>query len=302
VFPSLGSSDYTVAVVNNAFLNGGDWSLEAAESRRQGAGGWANPTYLNYSDIIKNMQQTVQLYEDAISELNRNASYSNSTAQSYTAMNVSACFDYYNNYWTEQGNVLILVKNESVQAQVNDSLLIYTSIIPRSDDWPKNLWALENGTDGYLANLPPGPVNTWYLGPPYYEVDHCLIQMPADSVIQCRFEYSPQIMIAICVLNLSKMVVMIFIWATRKRQSKGQKKVVIYNLGDAIASFMQEPDETTKNMCLATKDDFRTRRTLKNRLIREDSTASQEPREWVNVHRSWMSAASVRRWMTLIFL
>jgi hypothetical protein len=309
VFPSLGSSDYTVEVVNDAFLNGGNWSLAAAESRRQGAPGWVNsgvnPTYLNYSEIIENMQQTVQLYEDAISQLNRNASYSNSTAESYAAMNVSTCFDYYNSYWTEQGNALILVKNESVQAQVNDSLLIYTSIIPRSDDWPKNLWALENGTDTYLATQPPGSVNTWYVGPPYYEVDHCLVQVPADGVIQCRFEYSPQIMVTICVLNFSKTVVMICIWAMRKWQSEKQRdpqKVVLYTLGDAISSFMRDPEETTRNMCLATRDDFRSRRTLKNRLVKEDPAPSQEPREWKNVPRSWMSAASVRRWITLIFL
>jgi hypothetical protein len=112
VFPSLGSSDYTAAVVNNAFLTGGNWSLAAAESRRQGAPGWmndnVNPSYLNYQDIIENMQQTFQLYEKAVAQLNGNAA-----AQSYMAMNVSACFDYYDNYWTEQGNVVILVKNQA---------------------------------------------------------------------------------------------------------------------------------------------------------------------------------------------
>jgi hypothetical protein len=112
-------------------------------------------------------------------------------------------------------------------------------------------------------------------------------------------------MVTICILNFSKTVVMICIWAMRKWQSNKQRdpqKVVLYTLGDAIASFMRNPDETTKNMCLATRDDFRSRRTLKNRLIREDPNPSQEPREWKYVARFWMSAASVRRWMTLISL
>lgn len=68
----------------------------------------------------------------------------------------------------------------------------------------------------------------------------------------------------------------------KKWQSKkpgDSQKVVLYTLCDAIASFMREPDETTKDMCLATRDDFRSRRALKNRLIREDPTPSQEPRE-----------------------
>jgi hypothetical protein len=140
---------------------------------------------------------------------------------------------------------------------------------------------------------------------PFYEVDHCLVQVPAYNEIQCRFEYSPQIMVTTCILTFSKTVVMICIWAMRKWQSKkqrGPQKVVLYTLGDVIASFMRDPDETTKNMCLATRDDFRSRRTLKNRLIREDSNPSQVPREWKYVARSWMAAASVRRWMILIFL
>jgi hypothetical protein len=37
--------------------------------------------------------------------------------------------------------VVIVAKNQSVQAQSNDSLLIFASVIPRSDNWAKNGWA-----------------------------------------------------------------------------------------------------------------------------------------------------------------
>lgn len=64
----------------------------------------------------------------------------------YTTMNISQCFQTYNDYWTALGNVIIVAKNQSVQEQVNDTLLIYASIVPNSDDWAKNQWATANGT------------------------------------------------------------------------------------------------------------------------------------------------------------
>ncbi|KAK7752494.1 hypothetical protein SLS62_005462 [Diatrype stigma] len=49
-------------------------------------------------------------------------------------------------------------------------------------------------------------------------------------------------MITICVLNLTKALVMIFIWAWRKRQYPLQQELSkehIYTLGDAVSSFMR---------------------------------------------------------------
>ena len=62
VFQSLSSSEYTVAVVKDSFLNGTSWSLAASEGRRKGSPGWdlqdgrLNPSSFDYNEIIRGMQ------------------------------------------------------------------------------------------------------------------------------------------------------------------------------------------------------------------------------------------------------
>lgn len=290
-------------MVNNAFLSNGTWNLTKAEYRRSGDPAWdesrVNPVYLDYQEIITSMQQ-------------------NASAGLYQEQNISTCFETYDDYWTPQSNAVVLVKNQSVQTQTNDSLLIYVSIIPRSDDWAKNMWALGNGTRQFTAISPSDTVTKWFLGTPYYEVDRCLVQNAPAGAVRCQLEYSPQIMVAVCLLNLVKAVVMFTIWLLRRQYKTHQEsrsgedrerqrkedaeKEVLYTLGDAISSFVRSPDPTTKNMCLATKYDFMGKRSWKRPLLREAPNPSQEAREWKEVKTSWMAAASVRRWITLIVL
>jgi hypothetical protein len=298
VFQSLASNDYTIAVVQDSFLNGTSFDLVAAERNRKGDYGWddsrVNPAQ-NYTRIIQEMQQEAML-------------------GAYDQLNVTECFDFYDDYWTPQSNALIFVKNESVQTQDGPGLLMYVSIIPRSDDWAKNMWAIGNGTGQFVANSPSEPVTTWFLGPPRYEVSNCLAKPVDSSDARCRFEYSPQIMITVCILNIIKAGVMICVWVMRKWQNRdmaGQTEAVkeqalqdqvIYTLGDAIASFMRRPDTTTKNMCLAPRDDFLTHRTWAGKLRREIPEPSTDPRKWACEERRWMSAASLKRWAILLFM
>ncbi|KAK8073593.1 hypothetical protein PG994_004492 [Apiospora phragmitis] len=162
------------------------------------------------------------------------------------------------------------------------------------------MWALANGTQSFVANSPPSPVASWYLGPP----------SPGTGAQdqRCRFEYSPQIMITICILNFIKATTMLFVWWLRKWQNRNQGEIsggaskdqILYTLGDAIASFMREPDGTTNNMCLATKNDFRYRRTLKDKLRKRPPSPNQAPRQWKPERNFWMASASLKRWVILI--
>jgi len=223
----------------------------------------------------------------------------------YKNMSVTDCFNLYNDYWTPQGNALILVKNESVQSPANDSLLLYVTIIPRLDDWAKNMWALKNGSDrrAFTLTQPDGNITTWFLGPQRYEAAYCLVQPTASAVSKCRFEYSPQIMFTICILNFVKAAVMLSVWSLRKWQAKVQKdpeKEVLYTLGDAIASFMRQPDSTTIDMAMMTKEDFLTRRTWQSRFTKLPPAAEKGPRKWKSEPKLWMKAASVKRWLILV--
>jgi hypothetical protein len=216
-------------------------------------------------------------------------------------MNVSACYAAYDDYWAPYGNAVIVAKNQSIQNQLNDTVLIYTKIAPRWDNWEKNSWAMSTGESVPNKYSIQPPTNNWYLGTEHYEVDYCLVQPPATTADRCRLEYSPGIMAVICILAFIKCSVMFSIWYTHKRQaSGGSEEAALYILGDAIASFMRKPDPTTENMCLATKDDFRRKRNNKKRS--PACAPSTEPRAWEHTSRFWGSAVSVGWWITLLSL
>ncbi|KAF4626006.1 hypothetical protein G7Y89_g12156 [Cudoniella acicularis] len=259
VFSSLASNDYTVAVVNNAFLHGGNWNLTAAKARGLGDPGysWVVSDHDGFGWKLPLFTPTT-----VISDMQKNASLG-----LYTKTNISSCFATYGDYFSTAGNVVVVIKNQSVQAQINDSLLIFASIIPNNDDWAKNQWAQENGTSRIVKDQTPTNITTWFLGPEYYEVDYCLIQPPATTADRCRFEYCPGILITITILNFLKACIMLVFWLLRQREWKKvhdkSKKTAISTLGDAIASFMRDEDEHTKDMSLADKDDFETWRKWK---------------------------------------
>lgn len=306
-FKSLSSTNYTIAVVKDSFLNGSTWTLEAAESRRMNMAGWStieqgrlNPSSFNNTEIILSMQREAML-------------------GFYSRRNISSCFDLYDDYWRPQGNALIFVRNQTVQSPPDDSLLLYVSVIPRYDDWAKNMWALGNGTSNWFAISPTPlvkPVTSWYLGPPVYEVSHCLVQPPEQIPSRCRFEYSPYIMSIVCCMNLVKVVIMLTIWAQRRSHTSTSTSVprtpkeeeeTLYTLGDAISSFMRVPDPTTVDMGLVTKYELTTKHTWQMqgwwRLRRVKVLAnnpSREPREYHLEPKRWHSAISPRRWTIAI--
>ncbi|TKW51309.1 hypothetical protein CTA1_13012 [Colletotrichum tanaceti] len=290
VFKSLSSHNYTVAVVKDSFVRNSSWSLSTAEANRAGDWGWddtrVNPPNLDYEEILRGMQRD---------------------AQTYREMNISACFALYDDYWKPQGNVLVFVKNETLQTPPEDSLLMYVSIVPRSDNWGKNMWALGNGTGRFVAQSPLGDVTKWFLGPQQYEVDRCLVQPPESMRTRCRFEYSPPIMFTICVMNFLKASIMLCIWVLRKWQNREQKdkaNQVLHTLGDAIASFTREPCEHTRDLGLGTKYDFLTTREWKNRLVRSPPAVlaeeTHEARTYKIEVKHWRSAASLKRWVILL--
>ncbi|KAI1746556.1 hypothetical protein F4782DRAFT_544181 [Xylaria castorea] len=307
VFQSIASNDYTIAVVKDTFIGGSSWSLATAEENRKGDPGWderrVNPPK-DYQSVITDMQHAVMDGE-------------------YLEMNLTACFNLYNDYFTPQANAVIVVDDQSAQVAPDDSLLLYVSIIPRSDDWPKNMWALGNGTRKFVAVQPQEPVTVWFLGPPKYMVSRCLVEPPAVTAKRCRLEYSPPILYTVIALNLLKALIILCVWVLKTWQGKKNKitqegdatgdnearqvaleNEVIYTLGDAISSFMRDPVPKTKTRCLATREDFLSRRRLKNRWIKEwpDFPNEAEPREYKEESRFWMSAASPRHWFILIFL
>lgn len=300
VFQSLESFDYTIAVVKNSFLNGSSFSVENAQQRAAGDWSFTDDNRINppsdYGRVIEGM---------------RSAALNSSSP--YLRYNVSACFDFYNDYFAPQGDGLIFVKNDSVQSPPNDSLLLWVSVIPRTDDWAKNLWALENGSfpaRGMLRS-PSAPVTQWFVGKPHYEVDYCLLQQTPWPEKKCQLEYSPSILAIVCLFNLAKMSTIFGIWIHTSRRARRAsaheqpRSEPLNTIGDAIQSFMRRPDPKTKDMCLATWRDFQ--RPLwapwrRRRRGSEDKQGPENPRRWKKQQNRWRHAADPRLWIAFFLM
>ena len=76
-----------------------------------------------------------------------------------------------------------------------------------------------------------------------YAVKSCLSE---DVPQQCKLQASIHLMSVVLFLNLAKAIIMFL--ATR-----WMRGVPLLTLGDAIATFLDRPDPTTKNMCLVTR-------------------------------------------------
>ncbi|KAI0378510.1 hypothetical protein F5Y04DRAFT_272481 [Hypomontagnella monticulosa] len=298
VFQSLASNDYTIAVVKNSFITGASWNLTVAERNRKGAAAWdearVNPPQ-DYHKVISDIQQEAM-------------------RGSYERKNTSDCFSLYDDYWAPQGNAVIFVKNDTSPPE-DGSLLMYVGIVPRWDCWAKNMWAVSNGSMAFKAVSPSSPVTNWLLGPPKYQVSHCLVQPPNTAAGRCGFQFSTYIMYTVCVFNFVIGSTMVSVWVYRRRMKRGENIwtqrqdvdhgsdpscVGLSTLGDAIASFMRYPDNTTANMCLATKHDFESKGT--GRHDNKQWEPPKHPREWKATPRRWFTAVSWKQWSGLLFM
>ncbi|KAI1425180.1 hypothetical protein F5Y12DRAFT_796175 [Xylaria sp. FL1777] len=305
VFQALASNDYNVAVVKDSFISGANWDLSTAERNRQGDFGWdinaQDPQGQSYQSMIEGMQKDVMngLYEPK---------------------NLSECYALYEDYWaSQQGNVVVVAKNQTGD---NDSLLLYTFVVPRYDNYAKNQWAASNSTGQKVAfTSSPAPITTVFLGPPKYEASYCLVQYATASKDRCRLEYSTHILATVCILNFVKLLVLVFVYTSRKRVERRRKvkseewggivdaekdilarrEAVLSTLGDAISSFIQDCDENTKNMCLTTKYDFLQKKTFLP-WWRKAKSNGTHPREWKMSRKRWMSAVTCTQWVSLIIL
>jgi hypothetical protein len=71
------------------------------------------------------------------------------------------------------------------------------------------------------------------------------------------------------------------------------KHDIIATLGDAVASFLKDPDAFTKACCLLTKEDVINKRWASIRPV---------PTKWHSEKPFWFRASSLKRWIIKILL
>lgn len=132
------------------------------------------------------------------------------------------------------------------------------------------------------------------------KVQYCISQ-PVEE--QCRVQISLVILGTVVACNTIKALCMLLTIQSQKSQP-------LVTLGDAIESFMQDPDRMTDGMCLASKDSFGnigkeklpispTDRLWHSWLKSLHGPAwTAEPTEWRTCRHWWFSGASLTRWLT----
>lgn len=137
-------------------------------------------------------------------------------------------------------------------------------------------------------------LNNWTLsldlarGKAILPVEYCLSDGVGDQSDHCDLHFSPVIMALVCAFNLVKCVLVsytAFISGRAKRQT-------LITLGDAIHTFLEQPDENTKNMCLSSRFDFG----------KIDWGPPGGKAKWQPQRRFWFQGAPWARWATTIAL
>lgn len=134
-----------------------------------------------------------------------------------------------------------------------------------------------------------------------YSVDGCLV---IKSENRCQLLYSPPICIIIALVTFIKVVAMFLAARIGRHRSPP-----LLTVGDAVASFMEKPDSTTRGMCWLSNADVR-RGAWKVSQKTEDSAeeplegGQREPMVYKRLSRRkhWMQASSLPRWITTLVL
>jgi hypothetical protein len=126
-----------------------------------------------------------------------------------------------------------------------------------------------------------GPTAGQNVTPTYHSVTSCYSKR---AVGQCKLKFNIPIIVIVIICNSTKAICMLLTaWNT--------KEYPLVTLGDAIASFLENPDPTTRNMCLVSKEN-----------VDKAWSTPPLPRKWNGVKEKGYHTVSPRRWVNVNFL
>jgi len=132
-----------------------------------------------------------------------------------------------------------------------------------------------SGTLVCSPSIATATANNWTLFA--HPISYCMVEPVTE---ECRLSFSLVIMLAVIAANLTKATIMVLtFWKLREP--------TLVTIGDAVASFLEQPDPTTAGICLSTKRD----------IVKGEWKKKIEKR-WVPKRHFWFRAASIKRWLT----
>ena len=260
VFSSLCTRQFNVFVVSNEFLDGAPFELPDLPLKRTLQGYQKNQTSLakleNTACVDIYTAQPISKNSDLLMV----STYSNSINSLYDyVVNATSKMHATNNKVAKGGNLFC-----------SDDLA-GGGCKSKYDFDPRN-WTIGTFPDSSLVSTDSGS-----------RIQYCLSD-PVDE--HCKLQFSLAIMIAVIVCNLVKTIcISVIAWKPNWEP--------LVTLGDAIASFLDRPDVTTKGNCIVGKARFEDSR-------RWDSLSSTWDPSELKLRR--FRAASSRRWLACNFL
>ena len=286
IFSSLCTHQYNVFMVSNDFLLGAPFDVELLVPIYTSAEGLYNVWPETLRDTLETTLQDYQKNLTQLAVLENNA-----CIETYTAPIISSQSDLLVvfNYSDADGSDIsksLLGLLPNVESQLVDSTFDYAfCLFPGTCDASANP---QNWSSDGFARAAANPENYGFFNGALGLVDQevepmngmavqcCLSQRVEDH---CKLHFSLVILVVVMICNLIKTICMG--WIAWKQDPEP-----LVTLGDAIVSFLDRPDITTKGCCINGKSRFERSRSWV-------SLAS----EWHYKPIRWFRTASERRWL-----
>lgn len=173
----------------------------------------------------------------------------NMKANSLERLDNLACINAYSNQFQTKGNVLLVIDNSTSSKHILDSQAWNAPCgTPYSDRWVCDCYGYNHDRpcelDPKLKDLQSDP-QRW--APFRSHVSYCLSEIVPQ---ECKIQSSLHLAIVVIILNFVKAAVM-YILATNTTEAP------FLTVGDAVASYIDQPDMSTRDMCFATRSKLR---------------------------------------------
>lgn len=267
VFTTLSAREYDVFLVTSDFLTGAPFNLNLTSTSMDNSLNYpTGEAYFEKLDLLEPLAQTLQDSQSSLQKLT----------------NTDCIGTYATEFVSSHANVLA-VSSESNKS--NSILWVWSSEFNGASD--ASPWFCSDAPcdTKTIAEAPTWQLMSW-------DIEYCLSQTVEEH---CRIQFSEVILAVVIVCNLCKMIIMGYVaW---KRPSEP-----LVTVGDAVASFLDQPDSTTIGNCLAGKDRFE---------VASSSVAVGDwgRRNWGEVTMRcdlgasyWSRAVSMKRWVLLTIL
>lgn len=223
VFSTLSTNPYTAAVVLTDFLTGTSFKNVSTAS-------------LSLDRVDVDVQTLTALRD-------------NQSGLEYLS-NAACLKTYRNELLPDRLDVLVVSSATNAKGSLlsywpdNVPIVVYNSPMHALRNPPYSWTCTQTGPD----RCDPPTQNWTVLGSP---IEYCLSKRTEPS---CKFQVSVVIMVTVILCNFVKTLCMsLIVWKPSSKPSS----MPLLNLGDAIATFLDQPDPNTANDCLASKYSFR---------------------------------------------